>query len=390
MKNIISVLKRKALISFISLMSIISCKKETHELSNNVAERTVFVYMAANNNLTAAAIQSLNQMEAGAKNANGNLIVLLQTNKYRSDLLRVKYDKHVAIASDTLITYGNENTSSPVFLKRVIADVKRLAPAKAFGMVLWSHGTSWYPRQINAIEKKTLGLNGVSLKAFGYDRGETMDIIDLKNALPDHMSFLLLDACSMGSIEVLYELRNKADYIISSPTEVLSYSFPYERITPLMFGRKEDFIEIAELYLDSYRKRQDDAQSASISVIDTGKLHEIASFTSALLTQNTFTLGRASEGVVRTDFDPNSLVPAYDFNDFLQKKFSLDTSKTAIKMFSELVLFNGNTQYFLGHKIEKLCGISTYIPQLNDKYSKYYSNLEWATASGYNRFFYGI
>lgn len=33
----------------------------------------------------------------------------------------------------------------------------------------------------------------------------------------------------MGGIEVAYELRNKTDYMIASPAEVISNGFPYEK-----------------------------------------------------------------------------------------------------------------------------------------------------------------
>ena len=41
-----------------------------------------------------------------------------------------------------------------------------------------------------------------------------MNIDALAAALPVRFDFILMDACLMGSVEVVYELRNKADFII--------------------------------------------------------------------------------------------------------------------------------------------------------------------------------
>ena len=37
-----------------------------------------------------------------------------------------------------------------------------------------------------------------------------MDVIELKNALPNNFDFLIFDAYNLPSIEVLYEFKDKA------------------------------------------------------------------------------------------------------------------------------------------------------------------------------------
>lgn len=46
-------------------------------------------------------------------------------------------------------------------------------------------------------------------QSFGLDMSDELNINDLKKSLPVHSDFILFDACYMGSIEVLYELREK-------------------------------------------------------------------------------------------------------------------------------------------------------------------------------------
>ena len=72
------------------------------------------------------------------------------------------------------------------------------------------------------------------LKSFGAEGGKNMEIYELAEGIPDeyHFDFLLFDVCSMGGIECVYELRDKADYIVASPAEVLVAGFPYKNILP--------------------------------------------------------------------------------------------------------------------------------------------------------------
>ena len=90
-------------------------------------------------------------------------------------------------------------------LKRVINDVTRLYPAKSYGLIVFSHGSGWLPPH-------TL-VNGS--RSIIIDNDNEMEITDFAMALPDHLfEFIIFEACNMAGIEVAYELRNKAAYIM--------------------------------------------------------------------------------------------------------------------------------------------------------------------------------
>ena len=52
---------------------------------------------------------------------------------------------------------------------------------------------------------------------------------------PD-FDYILFDACLMSQVEVAYELRDTADYLILSPAEVMSAGFPYFKITKYLLS----------------------------------------------------------------------------------------------------------------------------------------------------------
>jgi hypothetical protein len=74
----------------------------------------------------------------------------------------------------------------------------------------------------------------------------------------------LMDACLMGSVEVAYELRNKADFIIASPTEVIYMGYPYDRIIPELTRKQPDLKKVASDYFNFYNEMPGIFRSASI------------------------------------------------------------------------------------------------------------------------------
>ena len=92
------------------------------------------------------------------------------------------------------------------------------------------HGTGWLPVGVYEEIK-----NQVSSRSFGSDNKQEMSIIELESALPIKFDFIIFDACLMGNIETIYQLRHKADVIIASPTETLVAGFPYTEVAPLLF-----------------------------------------------------------------------------------------------------------------------------------------------------------
>lgn len=89
----------------------------------------------------------------------------------------------------------------------------------------------------------------------GTDGGSNyMDISELKDVLRNapHLSFLLFDACFMQSVEVVYELKEHADYIIGSPTEIPAPGAPYQKVVPAMFANNASATDIAKAYFEFY------------------------------------------------------------------------------------------------------------------------------------------
>lgn len=357
--------------------SLTGCKKDKNS-SPEISNKMILVYIAANNNLQNEAINSIKKMQAGLTKTNGGtLLVFAKTSSQNSYLMKIKHSTANRIVSDTLKTYKNENSSDPVFFQRVIADSRALYPANSYGLILWSHATSWAPPANKRI----------STESFGSDDENEMDIRDLNKALPDDLEYLMFDACSMASMEVCFELKGKAKYILASPAEVLSTSFPYDQITNHLFEGRDGLNMVAQKFISFYRSMEGLHSSATISLIDTKLMDSIAHESNLLLSQKIPKIPFNKAKIQHLDFENGSGVPAYDFLSYLKNNYEQTEYDRLKKQIEKAVIFKGNTEGFLGIPIREFCGLSIYLPEANDPYKSYYSNLGWGTKAGWNKLF---
>lgn len=153
----------KALCFFILYLFLSAgCKKQDSVVPvEESAQHMVLFYIAANNDLKYDALESFRKIQQGyIFNPSQRILIYLKTESNSSYLLTI--DDH---GVDTLKSYTDENSSDPKFLKKVILDSREIFDTETWGLVMWSHATSWKPKS------KT--------KSFGQDEGLEMDIKDL-------------------------------------------------------------------------------------------------------------------------------------------------------------------------------------------------------------------
>ncbi|MDR3141650.1 MAG: hypothetical protein LBU37_08005 [Tannerellaceae bacterium] len=246
---------------------------DTDVLGDKCVARTVFVYMVASN-LGSNLGGNIADMTAVATPENlngGNLVVFYSKNKEEAELFEIKEGANGVITRHHIRDYENKSAISPQVMKEILTEVVAFYPADSYGMILSSHGSAWLPAGFNDM-----------LRSFGEEDRKYMAIDELASALPDHFfDFLLFDACSMGSIECVYELRNKADYIISSPSEIIDVGFPYQKILPLLFQNTPGLTQIADEFHNFYSNYS--YPYGNISIVSTGELEALAGVTRTII-----------------------------------------------------------------------------------------------------------
>ena len=211
--------------------------------------RTIMVYFNAENNLS---------IEYNGSSASGTDIAELVTgsSKLPSDCnLLVYYDdlynpviyKMKNGNKTVLKTYDTDiDSSDPDNMLSVFQTMMALSPADEYATVFWGHGDG--PVIANSTSNSlnlTIADNDANSYGADYnsndaDNDKNVTVIDIPTLakvmkqLP-RQEFIFFDACCMQSIEIAYELRTCAKYIIGATGETPSFGAPYITTTPI-FG----------------------------------------------------------------------------------------------------------------------------------------------------------
>ena len=361
----------KTLLILALIIGTCSCKESSDGPSTPVsADRTVLVYMAANCDLGRDGYDSmdLDEMRDGAKTANldgnhGRLLV------YHAPFRKDPQLKEVTSSGITVLkTYDTSESSIDISrMREVIDDVKSLAPNDSYGLVLWSHGTSF---------REESGSRSTPLRSFGYDNGSYMKITSLARALDGHyFDFIYADVCHFATVEVAYELRHSTSYLVGSVTELDKLGMPYDRNVPEFFRSPEADLKAAayntvQYYIDHPRL------GCSMSVIATEPLDRLASATKAIV----------SSGVrLPADYRPIAYyqvsVPClvYDFGHYIHglspEANLLDTWDQA---YAQSVVYHRSTDVSFSFDMSRFTGMGAFILRSeSDATTNGYNNQSW-------------
>lgn len=402
-------MKKFALIFVVFALALSSCRKDDIETrSVPDYDRTVLVYMVANNSLNSDAYQNIRQMVSGAQQFNNiKTRYLVYLDPRYSDpsaddvggnaprLISITVDPMGNAQRNIIKWYPDQNSASSAVMQSVIADAFAISPSKSYGLVLWSHGMGWLPdefvkrkqqvRTMFSVRRYPAGLireiDYPDTKSFGQDGNNWMEVADIAAGIPDNkFEFIAFDACYMGTIEVAYALRNKANYIISSPAEILTAGFPYDRIIPCLFGKSLDLQGIADTFFDSYNTLSGDYRSATISLVKTSELEPLKDVVAEIISSNRAAVSGIPLSKVQT-FNRFSFSGYYffDLTDVVSRVATASQIQKLKDQMDKTVLYKNHTPYFLSFiEIKEFSGLSMYIPQAADQsLEAYYSTLEW-------------
>lgn len=329
-------------------------------------EKTVLVYMVANNDLSSNAYNNLSDLKKGHIPDNGNILVYFHTPQTSPLLLNVCKDDKGEVIQDTVYRFPSRNSAEPESLTSAMKVVATMFPAEEYGLFLWSHGTGWLP-------------SGRYSKSFGSDNGVEMDIAELAEAIPYKLSFVVFDACLMGSVEVAYELKDSVDYVISSPTEIRDLGFPYSRVMQHIFRSPSDLQAVAKEYYDYYNAFAGQARSASISLVKTSELDGVAQAAAEIFGKYREELAVFNPAYVQRYFR-GTRHWFYDLGDYVNLLAPQDAAEFNEAM-EKAVIYKAATPKFFDITInpQKFSGLSVYIPSVAEdpQLDAYYASLKW-------------
>ena len=379
-----------------------------------VREKTLLVYMVANNDLSSNAIYNFQEMQNGyvPTKEEGNIVVYYHIPKKNPLLLNIFKDSNGEVKVDTAYRFPASNSATKEALSSAMKVTATLFPANENGIIFWSHGTGWLPEgyysnpsqfSSNALMKYNDAYSvtqesadlyadkikmvreinsSADVKSFGSDSGIEMELSELKSALPYKVSYMIFDACLMGGIEVAYELKDSTDYIIFSPAEVMSTGFPYSKIMKHIFEGPTNLEAVAKEYFDYYDALIGTDRSATVSLVKTSQLEELASVTKTIFDSNRDKIHNVNTSNIQRYFRGNKHW-FYDLKDFVSRVANSEQMAQFNSSLNNAVIYKASTPYFIDISIVNYSGLSTYVPvPTNNVLDSYYKALEWNKACG--------
>lgn len=357
-------------------------------------QRTVLAYIVSDNSLNYFSDSDINEMLEGIKSVDtqvNNLLVYADSNT-TPVLYRITKDKKGNAIKEIIREYDEQVSTTPQVMKEVCSTVFSNYPAQSYGLIYWSHGEGWKPMPLAAT------------RWIGQDKGDgTTDytnIDELKQVLASvpHLDFLLFDACFMMSVEVAYALRDEADYIIASPTEIPGPGAPYDVLVPAMF-KKEGSIKIAQAYYEHYNALYDSGKNnsdnywtagVSIAALKTSALSALAQATNQALSKATsINLPAIKSNLYDYDQRPKSSNLYVGYYDMVQLMQALctesDFATWKIAFDSAMAYYQSTPLNFSSYagmfSMEGTCGLSHYLPTGNTSLNAAYAQTDWYSAA---------
>ncbi len=327
-------------------------------------QRILIAYLAGDNSLSPEIEQKIAALTIGflATDCSQNRLFIYCDRKNTSPQL-MEISAHTANPRQLLKTYTAQNSASSNVMKQVLNDILNNYSASSYGLILFSHGSAWLPAA--GLENPSRSTRSVCI-----DGEDEMELADFASALPlpNHRKwdFILFEGCYMGSVEVAYELKDKTEAIIASPTEIVSPGMTevYPSALSYLYQPTPQLERFAQSYFDAWNSKTGDYRSATISVVQTEYLEELA-----LLARTAF---------LRWEPDTETISSLQCFNRnewhlFFDLKETLLTANPALKtyvneLWKNIVTYSAATPSFLpglayGFTIHTHSGLSCYVPQ---------------------------
>ena len=387
----------KLLLSAGLIFGLSSCSEEPSDSPyvSSEAESTTLIYAVATNSLSSNFVGDTTEMVAAAPYidlSKNNVLIFATT--YKNDPQLLKLTKNGNKYNFKVIKNFSTDKSSldPERISEVLDYVIDSHKADSYGLIFWSHSTGSQPYlQTETRSEENTGDNSVKLPglySFGQDINSTLgmtfqiNIDELARVIPDNtFDYVWFDSCYMSNIESIFEFKNKCNYYIGYPTEVLEYGLPYDIVLPYIAKKNADVVTAADLFFKYYAENSySGLRYATVAVTDMKKIDKLAD-----ICRSYFVAGYQPSATSFIKYTRGSSGPFYDLADYakaMAKYKEMEFSKNEWDaVLDEVVIYKATTNYFLTLPIsqEQYSGLSAHIYNFNDSSEKeaYYQSFDW-------------
>lgn len=362
------------LLVLLTLLLLSSCHNDNDE-KEKTNIRTIFMYMPWSSNLISEFATNLSDFETAIEQMGGldnkRLIVYHAGSTTTGNLYEIVCENGECVRQ-TIKSYTDIDCTQESVLTGIINDVKTVAPAQSYSMIISGHGTGWLPAGTEMSKKalfaKSYSASSDELKTryFGGLTSDTQtNISTLVNSLSNNnikLDYLMFDDCYMSSLEVAYELRTVTNYLIACPTEIMAYGMPYEEIGAYLLSDTPNYNAICQAFITFYSSYKDsttgkDAPYGTIAVTDCSQLDELAEMVKYANSTYVFD-SKLLPNIQRMDgYSPTIF---YDFGDYIRALCAGDDTFIAQidELLSKVVPLKAHTDSF--YSMRQIIPISSY------------------------------
>ena len=370
-------------------------------IKGDTVSRTLLVYIMAENDISDYLQADFNEIKNGAYGLSDDVRLFVYFDNCDAERLPALYQYHLYngnLVENIVYTFGEDVCSSDTaVLGKVLNLVFNDYPTKAFDLVMGSHAYGWIPYDKKSAPSRYIGIdNGNNSGSYETVRTiEVDELAELLGRLPLKVDRLMFDACLMQGTEVVYALRNAAEWVIGSPAEIPAYGAPYATVVPEFFNPSSG----VEGIMYEYKLAYDNLSSAALlSAVRTSYLQDLADVTGEFV-KKYFGADMVNDYSSCLAYVPGKApgYPAYyDFNSVMKKFLEASDYEVWKEAFDKAVPYamvsNSETVWSgLANKViaikDDFGAVSAYFPQnksVNSAFNEKFRATEWYDAVGWN------
>ncbi len=355
--------------------------------------RNILFYIATDTDdgIDGDTLEKIKMIRAGWEPERGEMLIYADRYKSGATLLRINNTLTGDVYGlDTLERYGVENSADADIFKRFITQTTSDYPADSYGLIFFSHASGWLPEGMFSNPRSLV-----------IDKGDgtrhEMEYTDFAAAIPDKkFDFIILEACLMADVMSMYELRNKADYILASSAEIVSPGFEpvYKNEIIGLFNTKKpveevvsDFGKAYYNYVETYYAGQGAYYSMTLSLIKMSEMQNLATTTKTALKGKPIDQSTVQVNTIQRFDRPNGLNRYFDMGHVMQNLL-LSEYEIFNEQLKKTVVWKANTKNFFmgaggsnGYVINHHSGLTTYVEQsMYPNLNAAYKNSSWYKA----------
>ena len=362
---------------------------------------TVMVYMDGDNSLSSATTTDLNEMKNVGSNGDINIVVQDDTKTETTKRYFIEQD-NIKMIKDMGELEMSDYKTLVDFAKWTIDNY----PSDHYLLVLWDHGKGFErsPLTISrdiAWDDNPSPTSSMSIPSLGEALSE------IKGYLGKKIDIIGMDACLMNMIEVAYQIKDYADYMVGSESLEPSNGWPYDKILKDLEDNTTMDAEtlaktIVEDYINNYRDSGFDYPTQTATNLS--KLDNLSFYVNKLanslidridnstiketLTNTIFDsvqrFDDSNDNLINTDdnyVDLYHLAQLIHNNDNMTQDIK-DAADEVLKSFNSCVVASEHINLTNAH------GLSIWFPNENNYYNikSYYELLRFAKNNNWNKF----